>query len=167
MASEADTAVHLRDTRLRRVAAGDGSLYEGACQTPDFGLSLQARSTQPVLLQGQAGYSRKGPQAGQASHYYSQPQLAVQARVQPTGGPAVQAEGRAWLDHEWSESVLDPQAAGWDWVGMNLDDGRALMAFQIRDRQGGTVWAGGSWREPGQPARALAPGELRWTPTRH
>ena len=37
-----------------------------------------ARATQPLLLQGDAGFSRKGPDAAQASHYYSEPQLAVQ-----------------------------------------------------------------------------------------
>ena len=36
--------------------------------------------TQPLLLQGDAGFSRKGPEERQASHYYSEPQLAAAAR---------------------------------------------------------------------------------------
>ena len=49
--------------------------------------------------------------------------------------------GIAWLDHEWSTAYLDPSANGWDWVGANLDDGSALMAFQIRGKDGHKVWA--------------------------
>ena len=41
--------------------------------------------------------------------------------------------GRAWLDHEWSSEYMAAQAVGWDWIGINLDDGGALMAFRMRD----------------------------------
>jgi predicted secreted hydrolase len=178
-ASEADTDVRLRQWSLQRGPGqvptsphgAPSSLYQGQVSTPDFKLSLQARSTQPVLLQGQQGHSRKGPQLAQASHYYSQPQLAVQATLQPpsasTGAspaPPLALTGLAWLDHEWSESVLDAQAVGWDWIGMNLDDGSSLMAFRIRDRQGRALWAGGGWRDAAGTTRALSPDEVRWTP---
>jgi predicted secreted hydrolase len=29
--------------------------------------------------------------------------------------------------------VLGAGSVGWDWIGINLDDGGALMAFRIRD----------------------------------
>jgi len=64
------------------------------------------------------------------------PQLAVAGTVD---GEAV--TGRAWLDHEWSSQYLAPEAAGWDWVGLNLEGGRSLMAFRIRDKQGGVHFA--------------------------
>ena len=48
----------------------------------------------------------------------------------------MQVTGEAWLDREWSSTYLDPQAVGWDWSGLNLDDGGALMAFQVRDAKG-------------------------------
>jgi predicted secreted hydrolase len=184
-ASEADTDVRLRQWSLQRgpeqgaahrggaatasASSAPGSLYQGHVSTPDFSLRLQARSTQPVLLQGKHGHSRKGPQLAQASHYYSQPQLAVQATLQPPSGAggaprqALKLSGQAWLDHEWSESVLDAQAVGWDWIGMNLDDGSSLMAFRIRDRQGRSMWAGGSWRDASGTTRALLPDEVRWS----
>jgi len=57
-------------------------------------------------------------------------------------------KGTAWLDREWSSSYLDPNAVGWDWVGLNLDDGGAVMAFRIRDRQGKTYWSAATVREP-------------------
>ncbi len=160
-AAEGDTQVHLREASLRRLPSG---VYDGLAVGPDFRLQLQARPTQPLMLQGQAGYSRKGPQPAQASHYYSEPQLAVSATLRAQGSAERPLQGRAWLDHEWSETVMDAQAVGWDWVGMNLDDGSALMAFQLRDRQGRAVWAGGSWRAPGGAVQAFTPEQVRWTP---
>ena len=49
--------------------------------------------------------------------------------------------GTAWLDHEWSSAYLAPEAAGWDWTGINLYDGRSLMAFQMRAKTGGIHYA--------------------------
>jgi len=80
-------------------------------------------------LQGEQGFSRKGPRPEQASHYYSRPQLRVSGRVNDKP-----VQGTAWFDHEWSSTYLDPLASGWDWTGLNLDDGSALMAFRIRRR---------------------------------
>jgi predicted secreted hydrolase len=166
-AAEADTDVRLRDWSLQRRGTPETSVYTGQVQTPDFRLRLRARSTQPLLLQGQQGYSRKGPMPAQASHYYSQPQLAVSADLDTPLGMRLQLQGKAWLDHEWSESVLDARAVGWDWIGMNLDDGSSLMAFRIRDRQGQAMWAGGSWRSAAGQVQVLAPDGLHWTPLRH
>jgi predicted secreted hydrolase len=56
--------------------------------------------------------------------------------------------GKAWLDHEWSEEILHPDALGWDWIGMNLLDGSALTAFRLRDKDGNALWDGGSFRSP-------------------
>ena len=39
------------------------------------------RETQPLLLQGERGLSRKGPQAGQQSYYYSLPQLQARGTL--------------------------------------------------------------------------------------
>ena len=84
-------------------------------------------------------------------------------------GRSFAVNGRAWLDHEWSEEVLHPDAVGWDWVGMNLDDGSALTAFRLRRKDGGTLWDGGSFRSAGGSLYVASPGETefraqrRWT----
>ena len=62
------------------------------------------------------------------------------------GGRRQTVTGEAWLDREWSSTLMDPAAVGWDWVGLNLDDGGALMAFQMRDKAGRALWAGGTLR---------------------
>jgi predicted secreted hydrolase len=82
------------------------------------------------------------------------------------GGTAADVTGTAWLDHEWSSEPMAPEATGWDWTGINLADGGALMAFRMRDKAGGTVWAGGTLRERDGRPRVLAPDEVRFVPSR-
>lgn len=142
-----------------------GSAWHAQLPARDFSLELRLVRTQALLLQGEAGYSRKGPDERQASHYYSEPQLAAGGRIAMPGG-AVTGEGRAWLDHEWSEAILHPQAVGWDWVGMNLADGSALTAFVLRRRDGSALWAGGSWRPAGGTAVVFAPEALQFSAVR-
>ncbi|WP_225784949.1 lipocalin-like domain-containing protein [Xenophilus sp. Marseille-Q4582] len=146
-ASEEDTDLRLRDWRLRRDAASGA--YDAHLPAEGFALRLRCAPTQPLLLQGQAGLSRKGPEAAQASYYYSEPQLAVSGSVALADGRPLPVRGTAWLDHEWSEALMHPEAVGWDWIGMNLQDGASLTAFRLRRRDGSTLWTGGSWRASG------------------
>jgi predicted secreted hydrolase len=167
-ASEADTELKLRDWRFwREPGAGAAHAYRAVldADAAGFAFDLRLAATQPVLLQGQAGYSRKGPEPAQASHYLSEPQLAVSGTLK-RDGRALNVTGRAWLDHEWSEALLHPDAVGWDWIGMNLDDGAALTAFQLRSRDGSALWAGGSYRPAGGAVRAFGPDAVRFTPLR-
>jgi len=55
--------------------------------------------------------------------------------------------GLVWFDHEWATNSLDPDEAGWDWSGLHLSDGKDLMLFRIRDRQGATVFTAGTLRD--------------------
>jgi predicted secreted hydrolase len=149
-AGELTTDVKLRDWTLKRDS--DGS-YASRISAKDFTLALQFAPSQAVLLQGQQGLSRKGPQEKQASYYYSQPQLRARGSITQVGKALQIREGTAWLDHEWSEEILHPEAVGWDWIGMNLLDGGSLTAFQLRRADGSALWAGGSYRSA---AEALA-----------
>jgi predicted secreted hydrolase len=166
-AQTGDTRVHIGQWRLQRDAAGAASRYRARVGGADAGfeLDLAMTTTQPVLLQGQDGFSRKGPQPAQASHYYSQPHLQVQARV--AIGTRVQTlGGRGWLDHEWSDELLPAGAVGWDWIGINLDDGGALTAFRLRRADGSPLWAGGSHRTGDGRLRAFAAHEVQFAPQR-
>jgi len=143
-ASTTDTDVALQDWSLVRRQGH----YQAQVKGSNFGFSLQLTQTQPMLLQGDQGWSRKGPQAAQASFYYSLPQLQVSGEL-TLAGQTLAVQGRAWLDHEWSQSLMHPDAVGWDWIGMNLTDGSALTAFRLRTSSGEALWAGGSWRAQG------------------
>ena len=127
-----------------------GSAWQAQVQGRDLALNLRLARTQPLLLQGEAGYSRKGPEAGQASHYVSEAQLATGGSLGVQGRSVPANAGRAWMDHEWSDDYLHPQAVGWDWIGINLFDGSALTAFVLRRTDGSALWAGGSWRRSGR-----------------
>lgn len=159
-----DAALRLGPWSMARTGAAGQTLWRARVVEEGFDLALTLQPTQPLLLQGDAGFSRKGPEEAQASHYYSEPQLLLQAdgRIETR---ALQGQGRAWLDHEWSEQLLHPEAVGWDWIGMNLFDGSALTVFRLRRADGSALWAGGSLRRDGV-LRAFSPGEVAFTPGR-
>jgi predicted secreted hydrolase len=143
-----------------------GARYATRVAARAFTLDLALAARAPILLQGDDGLSRKGPDPLDASYYYSRPQLQVEGSVQ-SSERARRVTGRAWLDHEWSSHYLTGGAVGWDWVGINLDDGGALMAFRIRDSRGGPLWAGGTHRDAHGARRTFAPAEIAFVPQRH
>ena len=162
-ASAQDTAITLRDWSLQREATH----YQAGASGSGFRFELSLQETQPLLLQGDRGLSIKGPDEGQASFYYSLPQLSVSGTLAIEGRP-LPVQGTAWMDHEWSQALMHPQAVGWDWIGMNLLDGSALTAFRLRDKAGQALWDGGSFRHPamGAKAQALHHGEVLFQPVR-
>ena len=167
-ALETDTAVALRGWSMRRLPNGS---YHVSVRAHEFEIEVNALPKQALLLQGQQGFSRKGPETGQSSFYVSQPQLAVTGRLGLQGQSVNIAQGCAWLDHEWSEALLHPEAVGWDWIGMNLDNGDSLTAFRLRRADGSALWAGGSWRVASKSsdpmgAQIFGPGEVHFEPLR-
>ncbi|MEO8224730.1 MAG: lipocalin-like domain-containing protein [Gammaproteobacteria bacterium] len=164
-AASGDTDVRLDGWSLRRDVATDS--YVARIAARGFTLHFRAVASGTPWLQGNAGVSRKGPLASQASYYYSRPQLAVEAEVTTSGSPR-RLTGSAWLDQEWSSAALAPDAAGWDWIGMNLDDGGALLAFQIR-RQGAAsdeppLQRYAAFRSADGATRVVDPATVRFTP---
>jgi predicted secreted hydrolase len=157
-----DADIVLDDWRLWRDARGD---FRTRVAGEGFALELVFRPTQAPLLQGAGGYSRNGPQPNHASYYYSLPHLAVTGRLRQ-GRKWRAVRGSAWMDREWSSTILAPGAVGWDWTGLNLEGGGALTAFQVRGEDGATLWAGGSFREPGGESTAFGPREVTFTSVR-
>jgi predicted secreted hydrolase len=155
------TDVHISDWSLRLTA----DTYKARIAARDFALDLAFVAHGPPLLQGTQGLSRKGPHAKQASLYYSRPHLDVTGAI-TVNGRAATVRGTAWLDHEWSSEYLAPEARGWDWAGLNFDDGSALMAFRIRDSTGSAYWSGGALQDPRGLVRNFPPAEVRFTPLR-
>lgn len=156
-----DTRVWIDDWILER---RDGD-YRARIPAGELQFELALTPSQPPLLQGNGGLSRKGPAPESASYYYSEPHLKVRGSVIRAGRP-LPVTGTAWLDHEWSSSYLPAEASGWDWIGINLADGGALMAFRMRDRQGGHFWAGGALRHADGRLEVFSPDEVRFIPRR-
>jgi len=155
------TEVWIDDWRLH----ADGGSYAGRIDAREFALDLRFEPTQAPLLQGHDGYSQKGPNAHSASYYYSLPQLRTSGRIK-LSGEWRSVQGASWLDHEWSSEAMDADAAGWDWAGINFDDGSALMIFRMRAKGGGLHWAAATLRTADGTRRTYAPSEVAWTPGR-
>lgn len=160
-AAEGSLAVKIEDWSLRQ----NGERYLAVASTNEFTLQLECVRTQPPLLNGTSGFSQKGPQPQFASYYYSLPQLQTTGRI-AIGAREHRVRGVAWFDHEWSSGMFDERARGWDWVGLNLDNGGALMVQRIRDVDGRQYWGGATLRESGSPDRSYAPDEIAWSPQR-
>ena len=100
-----------------------------------FALDVTLDAGKPPVLQGDAGYSRKGQDPGNASHYYSLTRMPSAGTLR-LDGRTVAVTGNSWMDHEFGTSALDPGTRGWDWFALQLDDGRELMLYQLRQDNG-------------------------------
>lgn len=103
--------------------------------TPDYAIDLIAEVIKPITLQGDRGLSAKSPEPGNASYYYSITRMPTTGTM-TVRGRQYTVTGNSWMDHEFSTSVLSEDATGWDWFSIQLDDGRDIMLYQIRKRDG-------------------------------
>ncbi|RFF30993.1 lipocalin-like domain-containing protein [Wenzhouxiangella sediminis] len=152
----------LRDWVVER----NGNRFDLTAATGDFGLDLAMEAMRPIVRQGEAGYSRKGPQPGNASHYYSITRLSATGSVRVAGRERP-VEGLAWLDREWGSSQLSDDLAGWDWFSLQLDDGRDVMVYRLRTDHGeASQFSAGKVVYPDGTARTLGPDDFTATPQR-
>lgn len=140
--------------------------YRAEVHSKDFAYALNLVPDGPPILNGQAGFSAKARDPRHASYYYSRPQLAVDGSVTLAGTPN-EVTGHAWLDHEWSSELLPDEAQGWDWIGVNLDDGSALMAFRLRDPHNQALWSAASVRQRDGSTEILPVEAVAFEPMRH
>ena len=113
----------------------DGRDHVLSASNGDYKLDLRLTPAKPEVRHGENGISQKGPSAGNASHYYSLTRLETAGQL-TVGGETFEAAGLSWMDHEFGTSFLEEEETGWDWFSIQLDDGRELMLFQIRRRDG-------------------------------
>ncbi|MCX7718660.1 MAG: hypothetical protein N2111_09720 [Candidatus Sumerlaeaceae bacterium] len=101
-----------------------------------FSYNLELSPLKPPVFHGPGGVEKKGDAPGQASYYYSIPRLATSGTVS-LDGRTYMVTGEAWMDHEFGSATLANNQAGWDWFGLQLDDGTDLMAYRMRLKDGG------------------------------
>ncbi|HEU5163835.1 MAG TPA: lipocalin-like domain-containing protein [Thermoanaerobaculia bacterium] len=132
--NEGWSAVTLPDGRWRIRASEKGDAID-----------LVLRAVKPPAIHGRDGISVKGAAEGAASHYYSMTRLQAEGTIR-TGGVEQRCAGQAWMDHEFSTSVLGEEQEGWDWFSLQFEDGTELMLYQMRNRDGSIDRASsGSW----------------------
>ena len=118
-----------------RVSLDGAGRHRVVVTADEFALDLTLEPGGHVVLHGDRGYSRKGEDPGNASHYYSLTRMPTTGTMR-IGTRAVRVQGASWMDHEFGTSALDPGTRGWDWFALHLDDGRELMAFRLRRDDG-------------------------------
>ncbi|MFN8481798.1 MAG: lipocalin-like domain-containing protein [Anaerolineae bacterium] len=135
-------------TRLR---AADGPIA----------IDLTLRDGKPVVLQGDAGLSQKSEEPGNASYYYSLTRMPTDGTV-TFNGQTYPVTGASWFDREFGTSALGPDVVGWDWFALQLDDGRDVMFYQLR-RKDGTIEpvSGGTLVAPDGTSRRLSRDDVK------
>jgi predicted secreted hydrolase len=129
-------------------------------------LDLVVDLEKPIVLQGDRGLSRKGPEPGNASFYYSATRLFARGSI-IAGGTQHAVSGSAWLDREWSTSALSEGQTGWDWFAIQLDDGRELMLYRLRRADGKLdPHDSGTFVDRDGSTRKLGPGDVLYKPER-
>ncbi|MEZ5575231.1 MAG: lipocalin-like domain-containing protein [Candidatus Competibacteraceae bacterium] len=102
----------------------------------DIAVDLLLDTAKPLVLQGEQGLSQKSAEPGNASYYYSLTRLPTRGTIS-LNGQMFTVSGASWLDREWSTSALGPEQSGWDWFALQLDDGRDVMFYRLRRKDGG------------------------------
>jgi len=127
----------------------------------DFSYALRLDTDRALVLQGDAGYSKKS-ERGQASYYFSQPYFKVTGSITVDDKPK-EVTGQAWLDREWSSQPLASDQTGWDWFSLHLDSGEKLMLFRLRQNDGNN-YCSGNWILSDGKTRQIAPTDIIMTP---
>jgi predicted secreted hydrolase len=99
-------------------------------------LDLMLVPAKPVVLNGDRGYSIKSGDSPEiASWYFSYTDLKTEGRL-AIGGTTFPVTGKSWFDREISSGTMGKGEKGWDWFSVQLDDGRDLMLYLMRKKDG-------------------------------
>ncbi|MBT4072589.1 MAG: hypothetical protein HOE75_02775 [Chloroflexi bacterium] len=121
----------------------------------DTNLSLTMTPTKPPVFHNEIGWLA-GPTNGW-TYYYSRPRMAAQGSLQ-LDDRTLTVSGDVWMDHQWGEFFVLGNPAGWQWFGIQLDDGSELMVTQTRNVDGEIDSLYGSLIDPQGELTAISPG---------
>lgn len=123
------------DDWVLEATSGEGNPWHFRAQQEGVKLDLAFHPGKAPVLQGDRGLSQKSKEPGNASYYYSITRLSAKGTV-TVKGETMPVTGLAWLDREWSTSMLAPDQAGWDWFSLQMNEGQDLMYFRMRRKNG-------------------------------
>lgn len=101
-----------------------------AADMGDYRIDLALVPAKGPALHGRSGIVQKG--AGNANYYYSRTRLDTGGTI-TVGGKPRPVKGTAWMDHEYGTISVGKCEKGWDWFGIQMDDGTELMVNRVRD----------------------------------
>lgn len=136
-------------------ATADAKSWRLIVADKGYSLDLEMDPSAPLMLNGDAGFSRKADAEGAASYYYSIPRMSAHGKLK-RDGKTVDVRGAVWLDREWGSGALGSDQQGWDWFALQLDDGSALMFYALRKQSSQRdAHSAGTWLAPDGKALAL------------
>ena len=98
-------------------------------------LQLELQPRKSLVVFGQNSVSRKAADPSAASYYLTFPRLQASGEVK-INSETNRVRGEAWMDHEISSSQLGAEQTGWDWCCLQFKDGREIMAYRMRRKDG-------------------------------
>ncbi len=131
-----------------------------AADAQGYELDLSLASTVPVTLHGGQGLIPYGP-AGE-TFYYSRTRMDVEGTIAVDGAHTA-VNGQAWFDRQWGDFEI--VALGWDWFSLQLDDGSALMLYELRDAAANPGRPAGTFVAPDGTFITLEPADFETTAT--
>lgn len=162
-----DWEIRLADSADDPATAANGGSFTLAASLPDVTIQLRLKSTRPPVFHGADGVSQKAAGEGNASHYYSLTRLEASGEV-TSGGKTERVTGWCWLDREWATNQLAADQAGWDWFSLRLSDGRDLMVYQLRRKDGSPdPFSSGTLARADGSSIHLQSGDFTLTPVEH
>jgi predicted secreted hydrolase len=100
-------------------------------------LDLTLTPRKPPVFHGKNGLSKKGPGAGQASYYTSLTNLETKGFLKTSSSnDRIAVNGLSWFDQEFGSNQLTAEQQGWDWFSLYLSDGRDIMIYLLRRKDG-------------------------------
>jgi predicted secreted hydrolase len=123
--------------------------------TDDVRLTMSMTPTKPPALQNDIGWLA-GPTTGW-TYYYSRPRMAAEGTLE-LGDRQLSVSGDVWMDHQWGEFFILGNPAGWQWFGIQLDDGSELMITETRNVDGEIDALYGSLIAPDGTLTSIQPG---------
>jgi predicted secreted hydrolase len=161
-ASEEGLSVQVGDARLKMLDPLVERFSLDAAVGGEAGFSVQLEAIKPLVVFGKEGVSRKGDSPTAASWYLTFPRLKAVGEVR-LKERVVPVEGQVWMDHEISSSQLSGEQAGWDWAGIQFNDGREIMVYRLRQKDGRTDPASAlSWVDASGKSKHYGASEFRW-----
>jgi len=145
---------------LRAAAQSDATETRGQ----KFALDLKQLALKPPAIQGENGVSQKAAGRGRASHYYSFTRLQTRGILR-LGDERLEVSGQSWFDHEFGSNQMGENQVGWDWFSLHFSDGRELMLYRIRLKNGGVEpYSSGTLIDRNGATRHLRLADFRLTP---
>ena len=114
---------------LKRIPSGEVNLQ---MSVKNMQLLLRLKPITSLVTFGEKGVSKKGDDPTASSHYLTYPRMQSEGSMRLSDGSSIELEGLSWMDHEISSNQLGSNQSGWDWAGIQLNNGNSIMFYRLR-----------------------------------